>query len=76
MIDATYLKAHQTAPSLAIKKGAWTSDWAYKGRHEYETARHQPGLPTQSLRHSRLGQGLYRRESAGEQFAKGELAAW
>ena len=27
-IDVTYLKAHRTASSLRLKKGAWTPDWA------------------------------------------------
>ncbi|PZX12979.1 hypothetical protein LX81_03356, partial [Palleronia aestuarii] len=26
MIDATYLKAHRTASSLRLKKGAWQAD--------------------------------------------------
>jgi hypothetical protein len=26
MIDATYLKAHRTATSMGVKKGAWTPD--------------------------------------------------
>ena len=38
-IDATYLKAHRTASSLGVKKGAWTSDWANQRRYEHETAR-------------------------------------
>lgn len=37
-IDATYLKAHCTASSLGLKKGAWTSDWADKGWYEHEVA--------------------------------------
>ena len=38
-IDATYLKAHRTASSLGVKKGAWTSDWPYQRRYEHEIAR-------------------------------------
>ena len=26
MIDAIYLKAHRTATSMVVKRGAWTSD--------------------------------------------------
>ncbi|SFC45812.1 IS5 family transposase [Tropicimonas isoalkanivorans] len=38
--DATYLKAHRTATSLAAKKGARPSDWLDQGRHEYQYARY------------------------------------
>lgn len=31
MIDATYLKAHRTASSLRLKRGAWQADWADEG---------------------------------------------
>ena len=42
-IDVTYLKAHRTASSLGVKKGAaWTSDWPYQRRYEHETARSDP----------------------------------
>ncbi|WP_253262466.1 MULTISPECIES: IS5 family transposase [unclassified Roseobacter] len=34
MIDATYLKAHRTATSLGVKKGAWTPDRPDQRRHE------------------------------------------
>ena len=37
-IGATYLKAHRTASSLSVKKGAWTSYRAYQKRHEYKVA--------------------------------------
>jgi len=37
-IDATYLKAHRTASSLRLKKGAWTPDWADQRRHEHQAA--------------------------------------
>ena len=41
MIDATYLKAHRTATSLAAKKGgAWRPRRANQGRHEHEAACH------------------------------------
>ena len=39
MIDATYLKAHRTASSLGLKRGAWSSDWPHQGRHEHQIAR-------------------------------------
>ena len=32
LIDATYLKAHRTASSLSVKRGAWTSDRAHQRR--------------------------------------------
>ena len=38
MIDATYLKAHRTASSLRLKKGARTPNRAHEGRHEYQVA--------------------------------------
>lgn len=37
-INATYLKAHRTALSLRLKRGAWTPDGANQGRYEYEFA--------------------------------------
>ena len=40
MIDATYLKAHRTATSLAAKRGAWTPRRPNQGRHEHEAACH------------------------------------
>lgn len=47
MIDATYLKAHRTASSLRLKKGAWQADRAHQGWYEYNTARRyrQPRTP-------------------------------
>jgi len=56
-IDATYLKAHRTASSLRLKKGAWTPDRLDQGRHEYKVAccyRHQrsPGPPVHYRRPS------------------------
>ncbi len=62
MIDATYLKAHRTASSLRLKKGAWTTDRAHQGWHEHEAAcscRCQ--WPTAQLLHNRWSnQRLYR----------------
>lgn len=38
MIDATYLKAHRTATSMGVKKGAWTPDRWDQGRYENQIA--------------------------------------
>ena len=38
-IDATYLKAHRTASSLGLKKGAWASDRTDQRWDEYKTPR-------------------------------------
>lgn len=38
MTDATDLKAHRTASSLARKRGAWPPDRSHQGRHEHRTA--------------------------------------
>jgi len=35
-IDATYIKAHRTASSLGVQKGAWASDRADQGWHEHK----------------------------------------
>ncbi|GAB4536395.1 MAG: hypothetical protein Tsb0024_06470 [Ruegeria sp.] len=40
MIDATYLKAHRTATSMAAKRGSWPPDWPNQGRYEYQAACH------------------------------------
>ena len=37
-IEATYLKAHRTASSLGVKRGAWTPDRANKGWYEHQAA--------------------------------------
>lgn len=39
MIDATHAKAHRSASSLAVQRGARTADQADQGRYEFETAR-------------------------------------
>lgn len=39
MIDATYLKAHRTASSLAVKRGARSGDRENEGRAEHQAAR-------------------------------------
>ena len=38
-IDATCLKAHRTASSLGLKKGAWRLNRSDKGWHEHQAAR-------------------------------------
>ena len=38
MIASTYLKAHRTASSLGVKKGAWSPDRTAQRWHEYETS--------------------------------------
>ncbi len=40
MIDATYLKAHRTASSLGVKKGARTTDWLDQRWREHEATCH------------------------------------
>lgn len=51
MIDATYLKAHRTATSMGVKKGAWTPDRSHHGRHEHQVACHlrQPRTSAQPV---------------------------
>lgn len=39
MIDAAYLKAHRTATSMGVKRGAWPPDRANERRHEPPTGR-------------------------------------
>lgn len=57
-IDATYLKAHRTASSLRLKKGARTPDRVDQGRYEYKATcchRHQR-TTNPPLHHSRTSQ--------------------
>ncbi len=58
MIDATYLKAHRTASSLRVKKGARAPDRAHQRRHEHEVARRCrcQGAPDRVLHVRRSGQ--------------------
>ena len=74
MIDATYLKAHRTATSMAIKKGAWSPDRANQRRHEHQAARHlrQPGTTARPVHHRRTGERLYRRTGAAQRPANVE----
>ena len=67
-IDATYLKAHRTASSLGVKKGAWTSDWPHQRRYEHETARSdRHDWAANPVFYDRwAGQRLYRSESPCE----------
>ncbi|EBA07162.1 transposase orfA IS5 family element [Sagittula stellata E-37] len=77
MIDATHLKAHRTASSLGVKKGAWTPDWPNQGRHEHEAARHlrQPWPTRRPVPDSRSRQRLYRGACAGQRIAQREIAS-
>ena len=78
MIDATYLKAHRTATSMGVKKGAWTSDRSYKGRDEHEASCHlrQPRASAEPVRDRRTSQRLYRRTGLAEQYSRCGLVAW
>ena len=60
MIDATYLKAHRTASSLRVKKGARTADRPHERRYEHQTSRccRRARPPDQPVCHSRAGQRL------------------
>ncbi|KXV75537.1 transposase [Acetobacter malorum] len=52
MIDATSLKAHRTASSLRLKKGARPSDWTHQRRDEYEAVcPHRPERTSARLLH-------------------------
>ena len=66
-IDATYLKAHRTASSLRLKRGARTSDWADQRRYEHEVAcRYGRDWAAHSVLHDRRpGQRLHRCQSSG-----------
>ena len=67
-IDATYLKAHRTASSLGVKKGAWTSDWPYQRWYEHKAARSdRHDWAANPVLYDRWpGQRLYRSESPCE----------
>lgn len=67
-IDAIYLKAHRTASSLRLKKGAWTSDRADKRWYEYEVAcRNRHDWTADPVLHNRgPSQRLHRGQSPGE----------
>jgi transposase len=60
MIDATYLKAHRTATSMAAKKGARSSDRSHQRRHEHQAARNlrQSGTTDRPVRHRGTGQRI------------------
>ena len=55
MIDATYLKTHRTATSMAVKKGARAPDRSQQGWDEHQAACHlrQPGAADRPVRHRR-----------------------
>ena len=62
MIDATYLKAHRTASSLAVKRGRGTPDRAHERRYEHQApCRYRCERPSDQFLHDRrAGQRLYR----------------
>ena len=76
-IDATYLKAHRTASSLWLKKGARASDRTDKRRHEYEvTCCHRcQRTPDPFLYNRWSSERLHRRGSFDEHLAGSRLAA-
>jgi len=76
-IDATYLKAHRTASSLRLKRGAWQADRADERRDEHEaTCRHRRQRASDPVLHDRRsGERLHRGQSPGEQLAIGGLVA-
>ena len=63
MIDATHAKVHRTASSLAVQKGARTSDRAHERRTELEIARPRgrEGPPHSDVPVGRPNLGLHRR---------------
>ena len=77
MIDATYLKAHRTASSLRVKKGACAPDRANQRRHEHQTARcfRRQGAADRVLHVGGSGQRLHRRGGASGEPAEGGMAA-
>lgn len=76
-IDATYLKAHRTASSLWLKKGARASDRTDKRRHEYEvTCCHRcQRTPDPFLYNRWSSERLHRRGSFDEHPTGCRLAA-
>ena len=63
MIDATHAKAHRTASSMAVQRGARTADRADQRRSQLETARPggREGSPDPHVPLGRPDVGLYRR---------------
>lgn len=61
MIDATYLKAHRTASSLRLKKGAWQADRSNQRGNEYRVACHHRhfGEPDPVFQDGRSNQRLH-----------------
>lgn len=75
MIDATYLKAHRTATSKGVKRGAWSPDRPHQGWHEHQAARNlrQRRPAPEPVRHCGSGQGLHRRTGFTDQPARRRL---
>ena len=76
MIDATYLKAHRTASSLRVKRGARAPDRAHERRAQHQTARcdRRHGAANPVLHDGWRGQRLYRGSRDAEQPASLRLA--
>ena len=77
MIDATYLKAHRTASSLRVKKGARPADRTHERWHEHQAARRCrcAGSPDQPVCHGRSNQRLQWSHCFATQLSKGGLDA-
>ena len=71
MIDATYLKAHRTATSMAAKKGGRSPDWSHQGWYEHQTTCHlrQPRATAEPICHRRTGKRLHQTAGIAEQLA-------
>jgi transposase len=71
MIDATYLKAHRTASSLLVKKGARKGHRAQKRRPEHQVSCHRrrQGTATEVLRDGGRSKRLYRSGGPVEPYA-------
>lgn len=76
MIDATCLKAHRTASSLCVKKGARAPNRAHQGWDEYQTARRCrcQGAADRVLHVGGPSQRLHGRGGAAGQPAEGGVA--
>lgn len=76
MIDSTYLKAHRTASSLRVKRGARAPDRTNQGWYEHQTAcRHRCNWATDHLLHvGGSRQRLHRRCCPSQASANSRLA--
>src|SRR6056297_1270533 len=77
MIDATYLKAHRTATSMGVKRGAWAPDRAHQRWHEHQAARYlrQPRASARPLRDGGTSERLHRRARSSGRLAECGMAA-